>query len=132
MNIVEGMQLEKETYDRIENYNKRVGKKIIILATELIKKYPYKTSKIKKVHMPEVFEFSDRTFGGNAYRCATLKDSPYVLIVDKFFNTLAIYVPYKNLSEFNVNELLKIASYLNVKHDKTIKKDQFIELLTNY
>ena len=132
MNRDEGFLLEQESDNRIDKYNSLVEKKIIFTRVELIKQFPYETSAIQKVVIPEKFNITDREFGGNAHKCAILKNYPYVLIINKLLKTIGIFVPKENLPKFTVTQLKQMAEWLRLPVDDTMKKDNLVNILTNY
>lgn len=129
MNINLGMELEKDTNERVDVYDKFKSKKIILVDKYYLEKYNYKTAKISRTVMPEVFGLTDRYFGGNIYRCAIMKEEPYVVLVDRFFETLGILIPHDNLDKLNIKELTELCKRYKIEIPKDSKKDDIVELL---
>jgi hypothetical protein len=132
MNIHLGKELENDTFDRVDNYDKFTEKKIILVDRVLLNENNYKTAKIAKVVFPEAFGLTDRYFGGNIFRCAIMKDSPYVILVDKFFNSLGLLLPKENLHLLTVKELVALCERYRIAVTKETKKDELIELLKKH
>lgn len=131
MNINIGKEYEHETNERMDFYDKMTGNKIILLDVEMIKEYDYKRAVVEKIVNPEQYKFSDRYLGGVIHKCAVLKDSPYVLLVDKFFNTVGVFLPAENMHKLKITELADICKRHKIEVLPEDKKDNLIEKLQN-
>ncbi|HAK12828.1 MAG TPA: hypothetical protein DCO78_13455, partial [Chitinophagaceae bacterium] len=90
--------------------------------------HAYKTAKIVRTVPIETYNLTDRYFGGNIYRCAILKNNPYVLLVDKYYTTLGLLLPFENMHMLTVKELLVLCERYKIKTTPDLKKDDIIEL----
>lgn len=129
MNREEGDLLEKKTLDRINNYNTQIKKKIILTETELVQKYQYKTTPLAGIRTPEFYGFTDRFFGGNVDKCAIIKDSPYILLVDKYYNTLALLLPEENIEKLTVKECQFLCKKYALTYSTEMKKSELIDII---
>lgn len=110
---------------------KKEERRIIIVHNEVLKNYQFKHAKIGRVVLPEEVGLNANFFGGQIKKCATLKDSPYILILNSANETIGLYVmkDKKVLEGFNMQELIDINRGQKLKANKTMKKDELINQL---
>lgn len=123
--------LMKRTSETLEYYNSSVNEKIILTETEMIEKYPYQHTLLNGIFEPEDFGFHDRYLGGNIHKIARVKDTPYFILLDAEFNTLAVHIPVENLDKFTVMELKKLCDKYKKEYSTDTKKDELIAILKN-
>jgi hypothetical protein len=119
-----------EVQDRLQEYNKiSIDKKIILIHTDILKKYKFDSTAIDGLFDPSCFGFTEICFGGNINRCAQVKDSPYVLLLNTLNQTIGVHIPTKNLSKLKNKELEDILKRFNIEFLPDTNKSELIKLL---
>lgn len=116
--------------DTLTNYNNNTERKIIVIEDEWIDKYPYKTTPLSGLYDPEEYGFHDRYMGGKINKIAKVKGEYFLLLVDKFDNTIAVYIPNDNLDKLNVAQLKWLCKKFNKETKSDAVKADMIKLLT--
>ena len=109
-------------------------KLIILIHTDILKKFDYKTAKIEKLILdPSEIGVNPNYFGGQCKKAAILKDSPYILLLNRANQVIGLYVPkdVSTLNRFNITELLSITKRQGLKATTRNSKDELINMLTN-
>jgi len=113
---------------------KKEDRKIIIVHNDMLEKYAFPTLKVEKMVLdPQEIGLNQNFFGGQCKRCALVKDSPYIAILNSANQTIGLYLPKKKetLIKLNSNELVGIAKRQGFKVSRQNKKEELVELLTN-
>ena len=116
--------------DTLTQYNKNTERKIIVIENEWVDEYPYKTTPLNGLFDPEEYGFHDRYMGGKIHKLAKVKGEHFLILVNKFDETIGVYVPTENLEKLTVARL----KWLCGKYKKEVKSDMtnadMIKLLT--
>jgi len=94
-------------------------------------KYQFRTSKNKQVYHADIYGISPNYFGGRATKVAEMKDEPYVLVVNDDDITVGLLIRKDWLDKFTYPQLYDIARGQGLKVNKSLKKNEIIEMLTN-
>jgi len=113
---------------------KKEDRKIIIVHNDMLEKYAFPTLKVEKMILdPQEVGLNQNFFGGQCKRCALIKDSPYIVILNSANQTIGLYLPKDTecLTRLNIRELIDIAKRQGFKVSRQNKKEELVELLTN-
>lgn len=122
----------KETQERLVEYQKiSTDKKIILIFTDIIKKYRFDSTVIEFMQTPAHFGFTEVCFGGNIARCAQVKDSPYVLLLNEQNQTIGVHIPTSALSKLKNRELEDLLKRFRIEFTADANKTELIKLLIN-
>lgn len=113
----------------LTNYNQNTEKKIIITEAEWLDNYPYKSTKLNGLYDPEQYGFHDRYMGGAVHKLAKVQGEHFLLLVDKFDNTVGIFIPEENLDKLNVDKLKWLCKKYKKSHKSDVTKADMIKLL---
>lgn len=118
----------------IRDRKKLEERKIIIIHTEMLKKFDFKNLKIEKMILdPKEVGLNQNYFGGQCKRCAILKDSPFIVILNATNQTIGLHLPKEKelLAQLGHRELLDIAKRQGLKANTKTKKEDLVDILTN-
>lgn len=115
--------------DTLINYNQNTERKIIIMEDEWVDKYPYKTTPLSGLYDPEEHGFHDRYVGGKIHKIARVKGEYFFILVNKFDNTIGIYIPNDNLEKLNMSQLKWLCKKYKKEHKSDAIKADLIKLL---
>lgn len=121
------LKLFEVTDKAVREYNDYNEKKIILTENEIVEEYNFRTANIERTCEPIDFGFTDRYFGGNIFKCAIVRDSPFVVLVDYNLNTLGVHIPRYNL-DLCSHDFLKD---LCVKYSVTFAKNDSKKVLAS-
>ncbi len=128
-----------KTLERQDMYNTLVKRKLILVAKDLLAKYPFNTTRFTRLYgndenmrdnIVEKFGLTDRFFGGNIAKAAQVKDSAYVVLADAEDNTIGILIPDENLPLLTIEQLKDLLVLFNIAIPKEYKKQDLINLLS--
>lgn len=117
-------------------------KVLIDIRNKQLELYPYKTTKLKKLHFPRIdpnqeetkeweeFGINDSYFGGNIHKIASLKEKPFYIIVNKHDETLGILHRFEDLVKYDKKDLAIICESQGITVNTKDSKDYLIDKLT--
>lgn len=120
--------------DIVRTRQKKEERKIIIVHNEILKKFRFETLKVEKMILdPQEIGLNQNFFGGQCKRCAIIKDSPYIAILNQANQTIGLYLPKNEeaLIKLSVRELIDIAKRQGLPAHSKTKKEEVVEMLTN-
>jgi len=118
----------------IRSRKQKEERKIILIHNELLKKYKFETLKIKKMVLdPTEVGLNQNYFGGQCKRCAILKDSHYIVILNQANQTIGLYLSKDEeiLASFGQRTLVDIAKRQGLNVNSKTNKEDIVKMLTN-
>jgi hypothetical protein len=131
MDEYEALELYEETESRVNKFRQNIDRKIILTENEIVAKYNFAKSVIDRLAEPEEFGFTERYFGGNVYKMAIIKDSPYVILVDRRYQTLGVHIPNKNLNKLSIDDLKELCYKFSIPIVSKDTKKILVDKLTS-
>lgn len=126
----EALELYGQTEDRVDKFRKNIELKIILTENNIVEQYNYSKSVIERLVEPEEYGFTERYFGGNVYKIGVIKNSPYVILVDRRYQTLGVHIPNKNLDKLSVDDIKDLCHKYSVPFTSKDTKKHLVDKLT--
>lgn len=122
------MDFVDERMPEIKNHEKR--KFLIDIRKVTLEKYPYRTTRLKRLITLERFGMDETFFGGNIHTIAEVRDKPIYLLCNKDLVTLGVCVRVDELEKLTKNDLLEWAKVQRIKIKSEDTKEIIIDKLT--